>query len=389
MRIVCVVVLLLSPLFFYAQPLSKGAKISLVTCDPGGEIYALHGHSAIRVQDPLSGMDLICNWGVFDPGDSELDFSISFAKGQMDYLLDLQSYSSFKMLYELEQRGMRELVLNLTMDQKQRIWQRILENYEPENRAYRYDFFFANCATLIRDLIIEILGDELQLYQHPESNQLSFRNLIDENLAFQPWSDFGIDLSLGAKTDQIVSNNEIMFLPLKMEEIFENSEYSGMSLVSEKNVLLDYPEARSTPSFLTKPATIFWIMLLMGAAIVFFQWERAAKIFDALYFTILGMAGVLVLFLWFGTEHTTTDQNFNLFWANPVHFILPLLLIFRKSRHYFNRFFLFLALFYFGFILFWFFLPQDLNGAARPLILLIALRYYYWFRQTKSDRVAN
>ena len=143
------VLLGLMPFLAYSQPLSSEAKISLITCDPGNEIYSLHGHSAIRVQDPSSNMDLICNWGVFDPGDSELDFSISFAKGKMDYLLDLQSFASFKLLYEMEQRGMREMELNLTETQKKQMWEYILQNNMPENRAYRYDFFFANCANNI------------------------------------------------------------------------------------------------------------------------------------------------------------------------------------------------------------------------------------------------
>ena len=389
MKHILFVLLGLMPFFCCSQPLSSVAKISLVTCDPGNEIYSLHGHSAIRVQDPGSNMDLICNWGVFDPGDSELDFSISFAKGKMDYLLAIHSFASFKLLYEMEQRGMREMELNLTETQKQQMWQYILENNMPENRAYRYDFFFDNCATLIRDLLVKVYGDSLVFYEHPQAGKFSFRNLIDENLAIQPWSDFGIDLGLGAKTDKKVSNKQMMFLPLKMEEIIGKSTVLGKPLVAERNVLLDYPDIREKPALLPTPSAMFWALLLLGAAVLFFRFDLGARIFDGLFFTVLGLTGIIVLFLWFGTEHTTTDQNYNLFWANPIHFILPVLLVFRKWRANFNRVFLFLSLFYFGFILFWFFLPQDLHSATRPLILTIGLRYYYWFRKTKSAAVTT
>jgi hypothetical protein len=289
----------------------------------------------------------------------------------------------------MEQRGMREMELNLTETQKKQMWQYILQNNMPENRAYRYDFFFDNCATLIRDLLVKVYGDSLVFYEHPQAGKYSFRNLIDENLAIQPWSDFGIDLGLGAKTDKKISNTQMMFLPLKMEEIIGESEVSGKPLVAERNVLLNYPDLRKKPSLLTTPSASFWALLLLGAAILFFRFDLGARIFDGLFFTVLGLAGVVVMFLWFGTEHTTTDENYNLFWANPIHFILPLLLIFSKWRANFNRVFLFLSLFYFGFILFWFFLPQDLHSATRPLILTIGLRYYYWFRKTKSAAVTT
>ena len=74
------------PILSISQPLSPQAKFSILTCDPGAEVYALHGHSALRVQDQRTNLDMVCNWGVFDPGDSQLEFAISFAKGKMDYL---------------------------------------------------------------------------------------------------------------------------------------------------------------------------------------------------------------------------------------------------------------------------------------------------------------
>ncbi|MBT4775260.1 MAG: DUF4105 domain-containing protein, partial [Crocinitomicaceae bacterium] len=170
--------LFILPILSFSQPLSSQAKFSILTCDPGAEVYALHGHSALRVQDQRTNLDIVCNWGVFDPGDSEMEFAISFAKGKMDYLLEIQSFSEFIFLYQIEKRAVRELELALSIPQKKLLWESIQENNLPENRAYRYDFFFNNCATIIRDRIINVVGDSVQWYQHSQAGIVSFRTLI-------------------------------------------------------------------------------------------------------------------------------------------------------------------------------------------------------------------
>ncbi|MBT6513283.1 MAG: DUF4105 domain-containing protein [Crocinitomicaceae bacterium] len=381
--------LFILPILSFSQPLSSQAKFSILTCDPGAEVYALHGHSALRVQDQRTNLDIVCNWGVFDPGDSEMEFAISFAKGKMDYLLEIQSFSEFIFLYQIEKRAVRELELDLSIPQKKLLWESIQENNLPKNRAYRYDFFFNNCATIIRDRIANVIADSVKWYQHSQAGIVSFRTLIDENLYVQPWSDFGIDFSLGAKTDHLVSNSELMFLPLKMEEIMAQSLIGNRSLVTSNKVILDFPFERENPGLTQTVSFLFWIILFIGAGILFLKWDFIAKLFDGIFFTILGLGGIVILFLWFGTEHTTTDENYNILWANPIHFIIPMVLAFKKWRNRFGKLFLALSVFYFLFVLFWYFLPQEFNSAARPMILTIGLRYYYWFRRTKSYAVST
>lgn len=377
------------PIISFTQPLSSEAKFSILTCDPGAEVYALHGHSALRVQDKRTDIDIVCNWGVFDPGDSEFEFAIAFAKGKMDYLLEIQSFSDFIFLYKLEKREVRELELALSLHQKKLLWESILLNNIPENRAYRYDFFFNNCATIIRDRLEGVLGDSIQWFKHARAKKVSFRTLIDENLFVQPWSDFGIDFSLGAKTDHLVSNRQLMFLPLKMEEIMSQSMLGTRPLVISNKILVEFPFVREAPRLTQTVSFLFWILLLIGAGILFLRWDFGARLFDALFFTVLALAGIVILFLWFGTEHTRTGENYNILWANPIHFIIPFVLLFKKWRTRWNKLFLALAIFYFLFVLFWYFLPQEFNSAVRPLIITIGLRYYYWFRRTKSDTVGT
>ena len=48
------------------QAISDQAKISLLTGSPGAELYSTFGHSAIRIQDEVNGIDELYNYGTFD-----------------------------------------------------------------------------------------------------------------------------------------------------------------------------------------------------------------------------------------------------------------------------------------------------------------------------------
>ena len=133
--------------------LSEYAAISILTCEPGTDLYASFGHSAIRVQDPMMQLDIIYNYGIFDfyaP-----NFYTNFIKGKLTYTLGRQYFSDFLFEYEMENRSVKEQVLRLDKNSRDRLFNFLEKNYRPENRDYAYDFFFNNCATKIRDLIGE------------------------------------------------------------------------------------------------------------------------------------------------------------------------------------------------------------------------------------------
>ena len=123
-------------------------QISLLTCDPGEQIYSSFGHSGIRVLDLTSGRDMVFNYGTFDFGAP--NFVLNFAGGRLDYYLSVSTYDRFMAEYEYFHRSVREQVLNLNEQQKIELIRFLENNYLPENRAYRYDFFFDNCATRVR-----------------------------------------------------------------------------------------------------------------------------------------------------------------------------------------------------------------------------------------------
>ena len=73
-------------------PLTTNARISLITAEPGKELYTSFGHSAIRVYDPATGLDLVYNYGTFDfdaPG-----FYPNFLRGKLNYSLSVYDFKN-------------------------------------------------------------------------------------------------------------------------------------------------------------------------------------------------------------------------------------------------------------------------------------------------------
>ena len=130
-----------------AFELSNHSEISILTCSPGNKPYSVYGHSAIRVRDSIFRYDVVFNYGIFDFNSS--NFVMRFAKGQTNYLLGTTRFETFFKGYVIERRGVLEQRLNLTLIEKQKIFDFLLWNADPENRVYRYNFFFDNCENLL------------------------------------------------------------------------------------------------------------------------------------------------------------------------------------------------------------------------------------------------
>lgn len=384
-------ILLLSFIFLlkanYAQQLSENTVVSVITCDEGDEIYSLFGHSALRIRDVRNHVDFVYNWGMFEFGSDELDFQYRFAKGRLKYYMAEELFENFMYTYQLEKRTVREQILNLTYEQKIALWDAVQVNYRPENRYYKYDFFFDNCSTRIGELLRTVLGDNLVEKELKDANEYSYRQLIDKQVHnSQPWSDFGIDLALGKKIDKITTGKEMQFLPKYLEEALAISTLKinnqEIPLVSSTKVLLEGQSRAEVAYSGFWPSYLTWGIFFVGLVLHFVNHRGLVVTFDALVLFLLGVLGVLVLFLWVGTDHQPTKANYNLLWANPIHIVTLILLLFKVK--FFSNYSLFMAFYSFSIVLFWIALPQEFNAASRPLVLTQVLIYYYLYTSSKA-----
>jgi hypothetical protein len=349
-------------------------KVSLLTCTPGSELYSTFGHSAIRVKDSLVNTDIIFNYGTFDFND--LDFYEKFVKGRLLYFVSVDSLSNFLMEYEYFNRGVTEQVLNLDCASIDKLVAALYENAKEENRYYLYDFTHDNCTTRLRDMLENVSGKNLQTKNIIPAAGTSFRDMIHEYLdrGGQYWSKLGIDILLGSPLDRNVTNREAMFLPDYLFKAFDSSTVNGERLVSAKNQLLPAPVNNRSTGFFS-PVVVMTIFLIIIAVASYFWKQRAfLKAFDVFFFGVLGMLGILLLFMWFGTNHPMCRNNLNLLWALPTHLPLAIMLFIPKKwvRSYFR------VIFFFSLVLAvaWFFLPQEMNRALLPVLGIIIIRSY-------------
>ncbi len=373
--------LFLLPLFATAQiTLSDSAEIRVVTCGPyQGELYSAFGHSAFRINDPKNGFDIIFNYGIFDY--NQPNFYLNFAKGFMLYKLGVQNYARFKRGYISENRYIHEQILNLDSTQKQAVFDFLQFNSLPENNQYFYDYYYDNCATKIRDVLKESLGDNLVFDGSYIDTEYSLRDLTDIYLEHQPWGDLGIDLCLGLPIDKIATPQEYMFLPDYIEAGFNHAAIikngNEKPLVKSTEITYDstpveFQKTWNTPWFWFSAVCIIGLILTF-IEIFLSKWFR---VFDILLFTIVGILGWFFLALWTLTNHTAAYNNLNVLWAVPLHFPIAFILIAKKTKSWVAGYFKIVALLYLLLLILWAWLPQDLHNTLVPLMILLMVRAF-------------
>ena len=351
--------------------------ISLLTCSPGEELYSSFGHSALRVVNSENGKDIVFNYGTFDFDDP--DFYSKFVKGKLLYFVSVDSYPGFMEEYRYFKRGVIEQVLNLTCDEKQQLLYALYENAREENKYYRYDFTYDNCTTRLRDMLEKTAKDSIQPGNMLPYEGVTFRNLIHEYLekGNQHWSELGIDILLGAPLDKKITNREAMFLPDYLMKSFDSATIGNRPLVSFKRTLLPYLPPSPAGSTL-KPVVIFSLLFLIVLLASFSpskKIKKTIKFFDAFLIGFSGLLGILLLFMWWGTDHIMCRNNWNLVWAFPLNAIMVFFILspYAIVRNYFKTLF-----FLYGILLLtWVILPQHLNIALLPVVAILCLRAYF------------
>ena len=356
-----------------ARPLSSSAQISILTCDPGNELYSTFGHTGIRVMDPQLGLDSVFNYGIFDFKTE--GFYIKFLRGKLDYILGKQSYSRFLREYNYYKRSVYEQVLDLDSIDRQKVYDFLTHNALKENRAYKYDFFFDNCSTRPKDVLEKSVGIPF----NTEPSNKSFRNLLDEFLPGLPWSDFGIDLVIGSIADRKATQFESTFLPAYFMKALDTRKNGSTDLVKGKSTILDFSKEMQTrfkrPWF--TPMLVFGILLCIEVLIFLFVKKKSRLViaYDRLWYIIMGLASVLLLIMWFLTDHLATKANWNILWVHPFFLILG----FRKS--YINNRILLLvsASLLILTLIGWSLIPQQFHYAFIPIICILLLKLFRWF----------
>ena len=361
-----------------ASPLSQQAQISLLTGSPSDDyVFTLYGHTAIRVYDPAIKLDRVYNYGSFDF--SQPNFIYRFAKGETDYKLEAKDFIYFFMEYKDRGSEIYEQVLNLLPEEKEALWQALEWNRQPENREYRYNFFFDNCATRPAFMIENNIKGFI--CYAPATVFPTFRDVINSCTRNHPWITFGCDLVVGLPSDRMMTLQETFFIPDYLKNAFDKAEIIReditVPLVKQTNILT---HESLKPDFLIlfppTPFTAFILLFILILLCSFIEWRRKTyyRLLDIILFLTAGLAGCIIFFLSFLSVHPCMFPNINLLWLHPLHLIGIIFFAVKKWKK---------AAFWYHFINFavvicmcagWFIIPQHFNIAFIPLIASLLLR---------------
>ena len=290
-------------------------QISLLTCSPGKEVWAQYGHTAIRYYDKESGEDLAINYGIFSL--DQTCFIPRFVLGMTDYRMGVQPMDMFLAQYSYEGRGVVEQVLNLSAEDKEVIYKALQENMKPENVVYRYNYFFDNCTTRARDMLINHLHGEV-VYP-PAEEDATFRSMIHKWNNKYEWSQFGEDLLLGVNADRKTTKSEQQFLPENLRSDFAKATYNGKPLVKETNVLLTAKADTVGPAFPLSPLTVAILFAVVSLLMMVFSYRRQ-QVYWAWDLALMLTSGLLgiVFFIMIFSQHPCVSLNFILLFFNPL-----------------------------------------------------------------------
>ncbi len=344
--------------------LSEQARVSLITLYPGDAVYALWGHSALRIHDPASGFDIAYNYGTFDFGNL-IVFIARFAYGKLDYRLSRQHYPAVAhYMRRTQQRTAVEQHLQLSQQQKAALFTFLEHNALPANRTYRYDFLLDNCSTRIRDLFTEVLGIALPASSGSEH---TYRELLIPYTSGRSFLRLGINLGMGLPSDRVAVDRS--FLPLELMDVLAAMHTDSGALVTRTDTLNFVPQTGSRPIPWASAAAL--AVLMLGLAVTFSRKPRAACIFDRVLYTVLGLSGLLIAFLWLISLHTVTHPNVHVLWLWPTHAVIAFC---PRGAPWLRVYHLAAAILAAGTVAAIPLLPQTVPAAALPWILLVALR---------------
>ena len=361
-------------------------QFSILTCDPGNEIYSLFGHSGLRIKNSAEKIDQVVNWGLFEFSDDQFQFGYDFAKGRLSYYMGIQRTANFLYEYKSSNRKVSEQILNLSKENKTKLIELININNLPENRKYKYEFFYDNCSSKIRDLLNAVFGSDLIWDQNKDANLFTFREIINENLQYKPWLGLGINLVLGSPIDIKVDNNNLMFLPKYVENILDKTsieQHSKIERITKRKVQLIAGSLAT--SEIVDISFWFWLIFMFTVLLLILKLDLIFKIWSSISLFTLGFLGLLLLFMWIGTDHQGTKNNFNLLWATPTHWIMLFIVLSKKASKLRSGFIIISLLIVFSTILFWFVIPQEFHPAIKPLILQTSIIYYYYYKKNKQQ----
>ena len=346
-------------------------KISILSIGEGPSLVDAFGHTAIRVKDAQLKNDIVFNFGVYDFNSP--NFYSNFVKGRPEYKLAIQNYSNLIQNYIRQKRYIVEHQLNLDQNSTKIIIDLLVEKLN--DPYYIYDYFRDNCTTRAADIVIDKTNNKFKDDKLESEAILTYRELIHRKINENSWAALGIDLCLGAIIDKKINTRETFFLPENLMNYLDL--YEGD--IIKRNIIYSPESEISYRENLPSPLLINLILSLIIVAITIFNFKsnKWNKSLDSLIFLISGSIGILIIYLWFFSNHFAGAQNFNFLWAFPLNFALIFAIYKNKIPNWFIGYIKLLIILIILLFLHWTTGVQKYNLTLLPIFVALLIRYSF------------
>ena len=353
-------------------------EISILTVGEGESLVDAFGHTAIRVKDSELKNDIVFNFGVYDFNSS--NFYSNFVKGRPEYKLAAQNYNSFIHNYIKQKRYIVEHKLNLDPNSTKIIIDFLVEKLN--DPYYRYDYLRDNCTTRGADIVI----DKTNIFKDDKLNSEtshSYRDLIHSKINENSWAALGIDLCLGAIIDKKINRGETFFLPENLMNYLDL--YDGD--IINRSIIYSPESKTSYRENLPSPLLINFILSLIIIVITIFNFRinKWSKSLDTLIFLLTGSVGILIIYLWFFSNHFAGAQNFNFLWAFPFNFALIFAIHKNKVPKWSIGYIKLLIILIVLLVLHWITGVQKYNLTLLPIFVALLIRYLFLVHRIEKN----
>ena len=353
-------------------------KMSILSIGEGPSLVDAFGHTAIRVKDEELKNDVVFNFGVYDFNSP--NFYSNFVKGRPEYKLGIQNYYNLTQNYVRQKRYIVEHQLNLDQNSIKIIIDLLVEKLN--DPYYIYDYFRDNCTTRAADIVIDKTNNKFKDEKLESEDIVSYRELIHGKINENSWAALGIDLCLGAIIDKKIKTRETFFLPENLMNYLDL--YEGD--IIKRNIIYRPESAISYRENIPSPLLINLILSLIIVAVTISNFKRNKwnKSLDTLIFLISGSIGVLIIYLWFFSNHFAGAQNFNFLWAFPFNFALIFAIYKSKIPNWSIGFIKLLIIMIILLFLHWSTGVQKYNLTLLPIFVALLIRYSFLVHQIKK-----
>lgn len=303
--------------FSQQSPITNNTKVSILTVGLADDISSIYGHTAIRVLDSISGIDLVYNYGMFDFRTE--NFVLKFVKGDLQYYAAAYPYSDFEYSYKAANRSIYEQTLDISLAEKQQLFDKLNTSIFTAERFYTYKFIDRNCTTKAMDMVNSVL--EKNPIAKKNVDEKTYRDVLYSYTEKQFYQRLGINIIFGEKVDQ---QETTIFLPLDLLENLKKTTYKNKPLTSEVKVLFKAAKKEAGFSFFD---SIYSLIIILFIVTVLNK-----KTTTAIYFIILGTAGLLFFSVTFYSFHKEVLWNYNMLLFNPMYLLLAYFIIKRNQK---------------------------------------------------------